>query len=398
MFEALARVPEDPLLAVSTAFRADPSADKIDLGVGVYRDDSGNTPVPAAVQEAERQLLAAQTSKTYLSPIGNPGFNQRLTSLVLGAVGASRGAQAIGVQGPGGSGALRLGAELLRLARPDTRLLVSKPTWANHIPLLGGAGLAIDSYPYYEIHTHGVDFDAMLAQLEQQPAGNTIVLHACCHNPTGADLTLSQWEALTEIIKRRELLPFIDLAYQGLADDLETDVAGLRLMCALVPEALIAVSCSKNFGLYRERTGLLIVLTPSGERSSIVAAQLGRVARTLYSMPPDHGAAIVERVLSDSTLLGGWKRELATMTQRINGLRAALADALTEATQLDYSWIMSQRGMFSKLDLSADSVRALRDQHHVFTAPDGRLNIAGLRTTTVERVAHAIAAVSRDAN
>jgi aspartate aminotransferase len=393
MFETLTRVPEDPILGVTSAFRRDTSPTKVDLGVGVYKDDSGNTPVPAAVRAAEQAVLGAQTSKTYLSPIGNPGFNDKVTDLVLGEVRKARGLQAAGVHGPGGSGALRLGAELLKISRPETRLVVSDPTWANHIPLLGGTGLAIDRYPYYSTATHSIDFDAMQASLERLPTGTVVVLHACCHNPTGADLTTAQWSAVADVMARRGLVPFLDLAYQGLAVDLDADVAGLRLLATRLPELLIAVSCSKNFGLYRERVGLVIVVTPSEERTSIATGQLGRIARTLYSMPPDHGAAIVDRVLGDAALKSQWVAELAAMTARINGLRGQLADALSVAANRDYTWIKKQYGMFSKLDATPAMVTALREEHHIYLAPDGRMNIAGLRADTVGRVAQAIAAV-----
>ena len=398
MFESLSSVPEDPILGVTTAFRRDASTDKVDLGVGVYRDDSGNTPVPAAVRAAEQAVLAAQTSKTYLSPIGNPGFNDKMTELVLGEVRQTRGAQAAAVQGPGGSGALRLGAELLKISQPATRLVVSDPTWANHIPLLGGAGLPIDKHPYYSTRTHGVDFDAMHAALDRLPSGTAVVLHACCHNPSGADLTAAQWAMVAEVMSKRGLVPFLDLAYQGLAIDLQTDAAAIRLLAAKVPELLIAVSCSKNFGLYRERVGALIVVTPSAERTAIATAHLGRIARTLYSMPPDHGAAIVDRLLGDAALKQQWIAELAAMAARINGLRGQLADRLSAAAGSDFSWIKNHRGMFSKLDATPAMVTALRDQHHIYLAPDGRMNIAGLRGDNVERVARAIAQVLRSAS
>lgn len=397
MFETLSSVPDDALLGVTAAFRRDPSTSKVDLGVGVYRDDSGNTPVPAAVRAAEQALLQAQTTKTYVGPLGNPGFNSHITALALGEVAISRKGAAIGVQAPGGSGALRLGAELIKAANPDARLLVSDPTWANHIPLLGGTGLKVEKHPYYSAATHNVDFEAMDQALARLPSGTVVVLHGCCHNPTGADLTASQWSRVTQIMAQRGLVPFVDLAYQGLAENLQADAAPLRRLASAVPELLVAVSCSKNFGLYRERVGALILLSESAERTAVASGQLGRLARTLYSMPPDHGAAVVDRVLADAALRQQWIGELTAMTARINGLRELFADALSQTTQTDCGWIKTQRGMFSKLDATPAMVTALRDEHHIYLAPDGRMNIAGLHRDNVLRVAQAVAQVMRTA-
>jgi aspartate aminotransferase len=394
MFESLARVPEDPILGISAAFKRDTTALKVDLGVGVYKDENGNTPVPTAVRRAESEVLAAQSSKTYLSPVGNPGFNAQLLELVMGAEHAGRKGQAAAVQAPGGSGALRLGAELIRFSSPDATVHVSDPTWANHIPLLGSAGLRVERYPYYSATRHAVEIDRLLAHLDGLPAGAVVVLHACCHNPTGQDLTREQWSSVAAVLARRRLLPFVDLAYQGLGDDLDTDAASVRIIAQQVPEMLVAVSCSKNFGLYRERTGLLIALTGSAEQAAVAAGQLGRIARTIYSMPPDHGAAIVDRVLSQPALRSEWSTELAAMTARINGLRRLLAAELTQRLPgADFSWITTQRGMFSRLDLTPEMVVALRDQHHVYVAPDGRINIAGVSNRNVAHVAASLASV-----
>jgi aspartate aminotransferase len=394
MFELLTRVPDDPILGISAAFRRDTTPLKVDLGVGVYKDDKGSTPVPSAVKRAEAQIIAAQSSKSYLSPIGNPGFNAQVMELVMGSDHAGRKGDAVAVQAPGGSGALRLGAELVRVSSPGSVVHVSDPTWANHIPLLGSAGFKIERYPYYSAAKHAVEFDRMSEHLEALPAGAVVVLHACCHNPTGQDLTITQWSAVADIVARRGLLPFVDLAYQGLGDDLERDAASIRLIAQQVPEMLVAVSCSKNFGLYRERTGLLIALTTSPERAAITSGQLGRLARTIYSMPPDHGAAIVDRVLSTPDLRASWTDELAAMAARINGLRGLLADALNARIHgADFSWITHQRGMFSRLDLIPSMVETLRERHHVYVAPDGRINIAGVSAANVDHVASAIAAV-----
>jgi aspartate/tyrosine/aromatic aminotransferase len=394
MFETLARVPDDPLLGITAAFRKDATTNKVDLGVGVYKDESGNTPVPAAVRAAEQQVLAAQSTKAYLSPVGNPGFNAQVLELALGADHAGRKGEAVGVQAPGGSGALRLGAELLKLSSPNSIVHVSDPTWANHVPLMTGSGLKIERYPYYDAASHSVVLPKMLAYLDALPPASVVLLHASCHNPTGADLDAAQWAQVAEVVKRRRLLPFLDIAYQGLGVDLETDAASIRLLARSVPELLIAVSCSKNFGLYRERTGLLIVVAESAERASISTGQLGRLARTIYSMPPDHGAAIVDRVLSQPDLRRQWSDEVARMASRINELRALLAAALGQRIRdRDFGWIRGQRGMFSRIEMPAERVVALRERHHVYMAPDGRMNIAGISPANVGHVADSIAAV-----
>ena len=395
MLETLTRVPPDPILGVSAAFQKDESPDKVDLGVGVYKDEAGKTPVPRAVKRAEQELLAGQTSKTYLSPIGNPGFNAQVAALTLGSDLAGRKGDLALAQAPGGSGALRLGAALLTTARPGSSIHVSDPTWANHIPLLGSAGLKIEQYPYYDAARNTLQFDRMLATLDALAPGSLVLLHACCHNPTGQDLDPAQWAAVADVLAQRRLVPFLDMAYQGLGEDLDRDAASIRLIAKAVPELLIAVSCSKNFGIYRERTGLLIALTAGSEPAGIVAGQLGRLARTLWSMPPDHGAAVVDRVLATPELRQDWMLELQHMANRINSLRALLADKLSAATQQDFGWIKQQRGMFSRLPLSSAQVQTAREQHHLYMAPDGRINIAGISPANVDRVAQSLASLLR---
>lgn len=395
MLHTLAPVPDDPILGISAAFRRDPAPLKVDLGVGVYKDEAGETPVVRAVRAAEQQVLAAQRSKAYLSPVGNPGFNACMLDLVLGADHAGRKGQAIAVQGPGGSGALRLGAELIRLASPGAVVHVSDPTWANHMPLIGGAGLKVEKYPYYDPARHAVRTDALLAHLDGLAAGSIVLLHGSCHNPTGQDLGEADWRAIGETLQRRGLIPFVDLAYQGFGGSLDEDAAPVRALARLVPEMLVAVSCSKNFGLYRERTGALLVVAADGTQAQIAAGQLGRIARTLYSMPPDHGAAIVDRVLADATLRSDWESEVAAMNARMRALRALLARELEARGTGDFGWIVQQRGMFSRLDLKSDQVVRLREQHHVYVAPDGRVNVAGISPANVGHVADSIAAVLR---
>ena len=395
MLETLTRVPPDPILGVSAAFQIDESPDKVDLGVGVYKDEAGKTPVPRAVKRAEQEMLAAQASKTYLSPIGNPGFNTQVAALTFGSDLVGRKGDLALAQTPGGSGALRLGAALLVAAKPGAAIHVSDPTWANHIPLLGNAGLQIEKYPYYNAATNTLEFERMLSTLDALPAGSPVLLHACCHNPTGQDLDVGQWNAVAEVLARRRLLPFLDMAYQGLGEDLDRDANSIRIIARAVPELLVAVSCSKNFGIYRERTGLLAVLAAGSEPASIVSGQLGRLARTLWSMPPDHGAAVVDRVLSQPELRQDWMTELQHMAHRINSLRTLLAERLSAASGSDFGWIKRQRGMFSRLPLSPEQVTRARDVHHIYMAPDGRINIAGISPANVERVAAGLAEVMK---
>jgi aspartate aminotransferase len=396
MFDSLTPLPPDPILGVTAAFRRDTSPSKVDLGVGVYRDEPGLTPVPAAVREAERQVLAAQDSKVYVGPHGNPGFNAAIARLALGPVYDALEGRIATIQTVGGCGALRVGAELLRAANAEATIHVSDPTWANHEPLLGSAGVRIERYPYHDAPTQGVRFDDLLAQLERLPAGAVVLLHACCHNPTGADLDFAQWQALSDVVLARGLVPFVDLAYQGLGESLEADVAGLRHLAARAPELLLAISCSKNFGLYRERVGALVVVARDAQAAAIVATHQARTGRRMYSMPPDHGAAIVARVLDDPALRASWEAELAGMTRHLAGLRGLLASRL--AARLpgrSFGWMTQQRGMFSLLGLPAPAIAALQSEWHIYTPPDGRINFAGLSVANVDYVAEALAALAK---
>ncbi|MBV8145463.1 MAG: aspartate/tyrosine/aromatic aminotransferase [Gammaproteobacteria bacterium] len=392
MFEHLASVVPDPILGLMAAFRADTDPRKVDLGIGVYRDEDGNTPVPAAVRSAERALLASQKTKSYVGPAGNPGFNQAMEQLVFGAAHpAVTGGRVRSVQTPGGCGALRLGAELIRAAAPDSVVHVSTPTWANHTPLLAGSGLRLERYPYFDATTGGVQFAAMMAAVQRLPPRAVLLVHASCHNPTGADLSTEQWRELLEVVRRRELLPFIDMAYQGLGEGLDADAFGLRLFCAELPEVLCAVSCSKNFGLYRERTGSLHLVSPSPAAADAALSQLVRIARGIWSMPPDHGAAIVHAVLAEQTLRAQWLAELEGMRRRIVELRLEVVQQLRRhCPQRDFGFIARQRGMFSFFGIETAQVQALRQRHHVYMTDDSRMNIAGLRRGNLEYFAQAV--------
>jgi len=394
MFGNLEALPPDPILGVTAAFRRDPDPGKVDLGVGVYRDEGGVTPVPAAVREAERELIAAQTTKTYVGPAGNLEFNERIVALALGPLAEGLKERTATIQTVGGCGALRMGAELLHAAAPGAVVHVSDPTWANHEPLLGNSGITLRRYPYYDPATRDVAFERMLARLEAVPAGDVVLLHACCHNPTGVDLDPGQWSRVADLLERRDLVPFVDLAYQGFGDDLETDAAGLRLLASRLPTLLLAISCSKNFGLYRERVGALAVVADSAATARALATHQARTGRRMYSMPPDHGAAIAARVLGDASLRRSWQDELAAMVARVKSLRLLLADRLAaRRPDRDFSWLPRQRGMFSLLGLEPPAIAALCEVEHVYMPPDGRINIAGVSDANVDRVADSIVRV-----
>src|SRR5271165_3193891 len=375
-------------------YRADAFSQKVDLGVGVYRDLSGNTPVLDCVRRAEQIVLASQSTKSYVAAAGREEFNSAVEELVLGAAHrARRDGRARTVQAPGGCGALRVGAELIRAAAPSSTVHVSDPTWGNHTPLLGSSGLKLERYPYYDAKTHTLRFDAMLERLERAPAGDVVLVHACCHNPSGADLTTGQWEVLTELLQRRRLTPFLDLAYQGFGADLTADVAGIRLVTDVLPEALIAVSNSKNLGLYRERVGALIVISENETRADAVQSHVLQIARSIYSMPPDHGAAIAACIFADPVLRHGWVAELEQMRRRMQEMRALLAAHLRDATRdRSFDFIEAQHGMFSLLGVSRTAVEALRETHHIYMLADSRINVAGIMPHNVAYVAESIAA------
>jgi aspartate aminotransferase len=395
MFERLERMPDDPILGLMAAFRADPDTRKVDLGVGVYRNEKGETPVLEAVRKAEQTVLARQTSKTYVAPIGNAGYNQCMERLVFGeGHPALKAGRIRTIQAPGGCGALRVGAELIKVAMPEATVHVSTPTWANHIPLLTGSGIKLERYPYYDASTGGVNFAAMMGGLEKLPARAVVLLHASCHNPTGADLSEAQWRDVLAVVAKRGLIPYIDMAYQGLGTGITEDAFGIRLFAAELPEVIVAVSCSKNFGLYRERTGALHIVSQTTQSADAILSQLVRIARTIYSMPPDHGAAIVQEILSNDALRGSWTDEVGSMRNRIATLRRDVVARLKKsAPQRDFSFIERQRGMFSYLGVNTDQVRALRERHHVYMTDDSRINIAGLRGDNIEYFADSVAQV-----
>ena len=394
MFQHLKQLSSDSILGLMARYRADSSPLKVDLGVGVYRDLSGNTPVLASVRRAEQEVLAEQSTKSYVAAAGREEFNRAVEELVLGAAhGARRERRARTVQAPGGCGALRVGAELIRAAASAVTVHISDPTWGNHTPLLGSSGLRLDRYPYYDTAENRLRFEATLERLDRAAEGDVVLIHACCHNPTGADLDPAQWQALVQVLKRRRLVPFLDLAYQGFAVDLDADAAGVRLVTEQVPESLIAVSYSKNLGLYRERVGALILIGENEARADAMMSHVLQIARGIYSMPPDHGAAIAAHIFADPDLKGEWIGELAAMRTRIADMRGLLAQQLRAATGAEtFDFIRTQRGMFSLLGVSAQAVERLREKHHIYMTPDSRMNLAGIMPHNASYVAGAIAA------
>ena len=394
MFQQLKRLNPDAILGLMAKFRADPASQKVDLGVGVFRDLSGNTPILDCVRRAEKRVLAAQSTKSYVGAAGREEFNLAVEELVLGASHpARRDRRARTVQAPGGCGALRVGAELIRAAAPTTTVHVSDPTWGNHVPLLGSSGLRLEPYPYYVAASHELRFAAMLERLDRAVAGDVVLVHACCHNPTGADLAADQWRELIALLQRRQLIPYLDLAYQGFGDDLTADVAGVRMVAEQLPEVLIATSYSKNLGLYRERVGALIVISDNETRADAVYSQVLQIARSIYSMPPDHGAAIAACIFADPELRESWVSELAVMRNRIKDMRTLLAQHLREVTgNGSFDFIEAQRGMFSLLGVSTDVVGRLRDEHHIYMTNDSRMNLAGVMPHNAAYVAQAIVA------
>ena len=397
MFQQLKQLSADSILALMAKYRADPSAVKVDLGVGVYRDLDGNTPVLACVRRAEQAVLAAQSTKSYVAAAGREEFNRAVEEMVLGpAHAARRDRRARTVQTPGGCGALRVGAELIHAAAPAVAVHIGDPTWGNHPPLLGSSGLRLERYPYYDTAAHRLRFDAMLEHLDRAAEGDVVLIHACCHNPTGADLDAEQWQTLAHLLTRRRLVPLLDLAYQGFAVDLDADAGGVRLVADQVPEALIAISFSKNLGLYRERTGALITIGENENRADAMLSHVLQIARSIYSMPPDHGAAIAAHIFANPSLKDEWIGELAAMRARITDMRALLARELRDMTGTGtFDFIRTQRGMFSLLGVSAQTVERLRDKHHIYMLPDSRMNLAGVMPHNAGYVAAAIAAELR---
>jgi aspartate/tyrosine/aromatic aminotransferase len=392
MFEDLQPAPADKILALIGLYRADPRPDKVDLGVGVYKDRDGKTPVMRAVREAEKRLLQSQDSKTYLGLAGDAGFNTAMAKLIFGPVADLTRIRA--AQAPGGSGALRLAAELIKRTRSDATIWLSDPTWPNHVPVMRAAGLQIREYPYFDAASGTVRFADMMSALATAKSGDVVLLHGCCHNPTGANLDEAQWAKIADLVVERGLLPFVDIAYQGFGEGLDADAAGLRLLAEKVPEMVVASSCSKNFAVYRDRVGAAMILAKDSTQADVAMGQMLSAARAMYSMPPDHGAAAVRIVLEDATLRADWEAELEEMRLRMLRLRVQFAEALRRQSNSDrFDFVASHRGMFSRLGLSEAQVERLRAEHGVYMVGDSRINVAGLPEDGMDALAKAIVSV-----
>jgi len=395
-FDAIGRVPGDPILGLMEAYAQDTNPRKFDLGVGVYKDAQGLTPIPEAVKIAEARLVESQDTKTYIGGHGNPLFGKVINELVLGADSKLIAAQRAGAtQTPGGTGALRLAADFIAQCLPGKGVWLSNPTWPIHETIFATAGVKVSHYPYVGSDNR-LDVDAMLAVLNEVPKGDVVLLHACCHNPTGFDLSHDDWQRVLDVVRSRNQLPLIDFAYQGFGDGLEQDAWSTRLFAAEVPELLITSSCSKNFGLYRDRTGALIVCAKTADKLIDIRSQLANIARNLWSTPPDHGAAVVATILADPELKARWADEVEAMRLRIAQLRSGLVEALEpHGLRERFAHIGVQRGMFSYTGLSPEQVKQLREHHSVYMVSSGRANVAGIDATRLALLAEAIASVCK---
>ncbi len=389
MFENLKPQPADKILALMQMYREDPRDQKIDLGVGVYKNAEGVTPVMRAVKAAEKRILEEQETKAYTGLAGDPAYADAMIGLILGD--AVPRANIAAVATPGGTGACRQAFEMIRMANPEARVFVSNPTWPNHLSILNYLGMETVQYRYFDGETRGVDFDGMIEDLKTAKAGDVVLLHGCCHNPTGANLNLVQWQEVVSLINELGLVAMIDIAYQGFGDGLEEDAQATRLVASSVKRCLIAASCSKNFGVYRERTGLLMAISDDAAQTSLNQSTLAFLNRQNYSFPPDHGARVVTTILTDDALRADWQAELEEVRLSMLGLRQQLADELQRLTGSDrFSFVAQHRGMFSRLGAAPELVEKLRADHGIYMVGDSRLNIAGLNATTVPILAKAI--------
>ena len=389
MFQSLKEQPADKILALMQKYKEDPRDSKIDLGVGVYKNAEGLTPVMRAVKTAEQQLWERETTKSYVGLVGDPQFSDVMVDLVL-SDSVARGNVAAAAT-PGGTGAVRQAFELLKMANPDVRVFVSDPTWPNHLSILKYLDLPVVPYRYFDSETRGVDFAGMMEDLADARSGDVILLHGCCHNPTGANLNMLQWQEVVDFLNTSGATPMIDIAYQGFGDGLQDDAAGTRLVVSSVPETVIAASCSKNFGIYRERTGLLMVVSQDATAKGLNQSTLAFLNRQNFSFPPDHGARLVTMVLSDPALRADWAAELEEVRLGMLDLRTQLASELQRLSGSDrFGFLAQHRGMFSRLGASAEHVEKLRADHAVYMVGDSRMNIAGLNSATVPILAQAI--------
>ncbi len=394
MFSQLKAMPADPILGLSVKFKADNNPRKIDLGPGIYKDDSGHTPVLACVKVAEQFRLDKETSKTYLGSAGSVSFNEQITRLLLGdhkVIGENRIRT---LSTPGGTGALRVAGELINKCTPGATIWVSNPTWANHQGVFTAAGLKVKTYPYYDYENKCLDFSGMLEALKRIPGDDVVLLHACCHNPSGMDLNPQQWQQVAEIASQIGFMPLVDIAYQGFGEGLDEDAYGLRLMADSVEQMIVCSSCSKNFGLYRERIGACSVIATSASAADIIYSVLLSVVRVNYSMPPAHGAAIVEAILNSTELSQQWHGELKVMRDRIAGMRQLLVEKLlANGITRDFSFITTQKGMFSFLGIDQHQVQRLQDEFSIYIVGSSRISVAAISPANVDYLTQSIAKV-----
>ncbi len=389
VFAGLSDQPRDQIIALMQAFQNDPRSRKVDMGVGVYRDAGGRTPVMRAIKTAEGRLWDQQTTKSYTDLAGDAGFRDAMAGLVLGEARDARRIATLATVG--GTGAIRIALELVRSAAPQARVWIPDPTWPNHSPIIRQAGLAQASYRYFDAATGAVDFGAVMADLDRVRAGDIVLLHGCCHNPTGANLSIGQWKDVARRLNDRGAVPLIDIAYQGFGDGLDDDAAPVRLVARDCPEVLVAASCSKNFGVYRDRAGVLLALAGNKAGAARIQANLTALNRLAYSFPPDHGARLVTMVLADPALRSAWQAELEAMRARMLALREGLADALRRQSGSDrFGFLGQHRGMFSRLGATPGQIDRLREDHGIYILGDGRMNIAGLHDDTIDMIARAI--------
>ncbi|MDX5407333.1 MAG: aspartate/tyrosine/aromatic aminotransferase [Chromatiaceae bacterium] len=398
MFAQLQPVATDPILGLMAAYKEDPNPNKVDLGVGVYKDEQGHTAVLKCVKEAEALRLKQEDSKTYIGMAGDLGFNAHIEKLAFGnshkVLLANRVTTA---HTPGGTGALRVAAEFIKKANPNATIWVTNPTWANHISLFQAAGLKVKEYSYYDYSTKGLNEEAMFAELATVPAGDVVLVHACCHNPSGMDLTFAQWQRFTEFAKARGFTPLVDMAYQGFGEGLDEDARGLRYLAEQVEEMILCSSCSKNFGLYRERIGAVSIVAADSKVADVAKVNLLSVVRSIYSMPPAHGAIIVANILNSQELTALWHEELAEMRNRINSYRQLIIDKLSaEGVTQDFSFITRQHGMFSFLGINEAQIDRLRSEFSIYMVGSSRVSIAGLNHSNIDYFAKAVATVLKD--
>jgi aspartate aminotransferase len=398
VFEQLKAIPPDPILGIISAYAADPNPKKIDLGIGVYRDEHGNTPILGSVVEAEKILLRTQTTKTYLGPPGVVGFNTAISEIIFGAdSGALQEGRIRTIQAPGGTGALRVAADLINRAMPEAELWACDPTWSNHNALFPAAGVNMHSYPYFDADSSSLNFDAMINALNQRGPGDVVLFHACCHNPCGVSPDPEQWQTIADTAAERGFTPLVDIAYMGFERGIEEDCLSVRLFAERCPELIVASSCSKNFAMYRERVGAISVVAANLEKAAAVESVINNITRANYSMPPTHGPAVVDIILHSDDLKEQWISEVAGMRNRINGLRKTLSEKIAASSiQRDFSFLSRQSGMFSFLGLPVEQVHRLRDDFSIYMVNSSRVNVASFNHSNMDYFVASLATVLGD--